>query len=78
MATYVMQNANRHDRQALIFGSCGFSKLEQKYKQHGNEEREYALKMLERIIELGFEIKHEEMKSMKLFDNICDFLECEI
>ena len=71
-ATGLTEGALVHKLQGQIFKSQGFSKLGQKYIDHFNEEMEWVEKFVERILDLGGEIKFDGAKSRAL---ICDPIE---
>ena len=71
-ATGLTEGALVHKLQGQIFKSQGFSKLGQKYIDHFNEEMEWVEKFVERILDLGGEIKFDGAKSRAL---ICDPVE---
>ena len=58
--------------QGQIFKAQGFGKLGQKYIDHFNEEMGWVEKFVERILDLGGEIKFDGAKSRAL---ICDPVE---
>ena len=71
-ATGLTEGALVHKLQGQIFKSQGFAKLGQKYIDHFNEEMEWVEKFVERILDLGGEIKFDGAKSREL---ICDPVE---
>lgn len=71
-ATGLTEGALVHKLQGQIFKSQGFEKLGQKYIDHFNEEMEWVEKFVERILDLGGEIKFEGAKTRAL---VCDPVE---
>ncbi|QWT17227.1 hypothetical protein KPC83_05125 [Collinsella sp. zg1085] len=53
IVTALSQQADGHAVQSRIFASQGFSKLADKYAEHAQEERGYAEKIMDRILDLG-------------------------
>ncbi len=68
-ATGLSEGAYVHKLQGQIFKSQGFSKLGEKYISHFNEEMGWVEKFVERIIDLGGEIKFEGMKERALISD---------
>lgn len=62
IVTDLAQQADGHAIQSRIFASQGFSKLEEKYAEHAVEERGYVDKCIDRLIDLGAEVKLEAKK----------------
>jgi len=71
-ATGLTRGAIVHRLQGQIFKSQGFTKLGQKYIDHYTEEMGWVEKFVGRILDLGGEIKAEELKGENL---ICDPIE---
>ncbi|MCR4903142.1 MAG: hypothetical protein K6A23_09800 [Butyrivibrio sp.] len=59
IVTDLAQQADGHAIQSRIFASQGFSKLADKYAEHAVEERGYVDQCIDRIIDLGGEVKNE-------------------
>ena len=59
IVTGLSQQADGHMIQSRIFAGQGFSKLADKYAEHAAEEREYVEKCIDRILDLGGEVKNE-------------------
>lgn len=60
IVTGLSQQADGHDVQSRIFASEGFTKLAEKYAEHATEERGYVVKCIDRILDLGGEVKVED------------------
>ena len=60
------QQADGHAIQSRIFASEGFTKLADKYAAHAAEERGYVDKCIDRILDLGGEVKLEAKKEAPL------------
>lgn len=67
----------QHKLQAKIFGSQGFSKLEEKYLEHAKEEAEFVDQFIDRLIDLGGEIKQEAVAAQTLHTNVVEFLKAD-
>ncbi len=59
IVTGLSQQADGHAIQSRIFASEGFSKLADKYAEHAAEERRYVDQCIDRILDLGGEVKLE-------------------
>ena len=71
IVTDLAQQADGHQIQSRIFASKGFSKLADKYAEHATEERGYVEQCVDRIIDLGGEVKVEaKQESVVLQDPI--------
>jgi len=68
-ATGLSEGAYVHKLQGQLFKSQGFNKLGDKYINHFNEEMGWVEKFVDRILDLGGEIKFEGMKERAL---VCD------
>ncbi len=62
IVTDLAQQADGHQIQSRIFASEGFSKLADKYAEHATEERDYVQQCIDRILDLGGEVKLETKK----------------
>lgn len=67
--TNLSEGAFIHKLQGQIFKSQGFNKLGEKYIEHFNEEMGWVEKFVDRILDLGGELKAEGQKSREL---ICE------
>lgn len=59
IVTDLAQQADGHQIQSRIFASEGFTKLADKYAEHAAEERGYVDKCIDRLLDLGCEVKLE-------------------
>ncbi|MBR1851422.1 MAG: hypothetical protein IJ789_08680 [Bacteroidales bacterium] len=64
----------QHKLQAKIFGSIGYKKLEQKYLEHAAEEQGFVDQFIDRLLDLGGELKQEAVQEQKLFTDPIEFL----
>ena len=78
IVTDLAQQADGHDIHARIFASQGFSKLADKYKEHAEEERGYVIKCIDRIIDLGGEVKIEAKKEAPVCKDPLDFVKYDL
>ena len=58
IVTGLSQQADGHNIQSKIFSAQGFSKLGEKYAEHVAEERGYVDQCINRILDLGGEVKN--------------------
>ncbi|SUB89100.1 Bacterioferritin [Porphyromonas macacae] len=72
--TGLTEGALVHKIQGQIFKSQGFVKLGEKYIGHFNEEMEWVEKFVERILDLGGEVKFEAMKNRKIITDPVKYL----
>lgn len=78
IVTNLSQQAAGHDIQARIFASQGFTKLADKYKEHGEEERGYVIKCIDRILDLGGTVKLEAKKEAPVFGDALEFVKYDL
>ena len=77
-ATGLTEGALVHKLQGQLFKAQGFSKLGQKYVDHFNEEMGWVEKFVERILDLGGEIKFEGAKTRELIQNPIDYIKADL
>lgn len=77
IVTGLSANSIQHRFQAKIFDSQGFTKLSEKYVEHADEEMDFVEQFIDRIIDLGGELKQEALEEKELYDNIVDFLNAD-
>ena len=78
IVTDLAQQADGHAIQSRIFASQGFTKLADKYKEHADEERGYVEKCIDRIIDLGGEVKLEAKKEAPVFTDALEFVKYDL
>ena len=66
IVTDLAQQADGHAIQSRIFASQGLTKLAEKYAEHATEERGYVEKCIDRLLDLGVEVKLEAKKEGKV------------
>lgn len=59
IVTELSQQADGHVIQSRIFGTVGFSKLQDKYAEHAEEERGHVIKCIDRMLDLGGDVRLE-------------------
>lgn len=62
IVTELSQQADGHAIESRLFGAAGLTKLQEKYVEHAEEERGYVIKCIDRILDLGGEVKLEAKK----------------
>ena len=76
--TGLTEGALVHKMQGQIFKSPGFEKLGQKYIDHFNEEMEWVEKFVNRILDLGGEVKFDGAKSRDLIGNPVEYVKADL
>lgn len=77
-ATGLSEGAYVHKLQGQIFNSQGFNKLGDKYINHFNEEMGWVEKFIDRIIDLGGDIKFEGMKERALVADPVAYIKADL
>lgn len=67
----------QHKLQAKVFGSLGFHKLEAKYLDHAKEEAEFVDQFIDRLLDLGGELKQEAVEAQTLYKDPIEFLKAD-
>ena len=78
IVTNLSQQADGHMIQSKIFAGQGFSKLADKYAEHAEEERGYVNKCIDRIIDLGGEVKNEAKEAMETHSDPVDWVKYDL
>ena len=78
IVTQLDQQSDGHLIQSRIFASQGLTKLAEKYAEHAEEERGYVIKCIDRIIDLGGEVKLEDKKSAPVCKDAEEFLKYDL
>lgn len=76
--TALSEGAFVHKIQGQIFKAQGFSKLAEKYVGHYTEEMEWVEKFVDRILDLGGEIKVEEQKARNLISDPIEYIKADL
>jgi|GEM_PF-23697 len=78
IVTALSQQADGHLIQSRIFASQGFEKLAKKYEEHAEEERGYVVRCIDRLMDLGVEVKLEDKKSAPICKDAEEFLKYDL
>lgn len=78
IVTALSQQADGHMIQSRIFASEGFSKLAEKYAGHAEEERGYVSKCIDRILDLGGEVKLEAKQEGPVYTDPVDWVKYDL
>ena len=78
IVTDLAQQADGHEIQSRIFASQGFNKLADKYAEHASEERGYVKKCVDRILDLGAEVKLQAKKEAPLCYDALEFVKYDL
>ena len=78
IVTELAQQADGHAIQSRIFASQGLTKLAEKYAEHATEERGYVDKCIDRLLDLGVEIKLEAKKEGKVFTDPIEWVKYDL
>ena len=76
--THLSNQAFGHKLQGKMFASQGFEVLGTKYNGHHDEEMGWVDKFIDRILDLGGEVKHEMRPEGKLFTDPCEYIKAEL
>lgn len=72
------QQADGHAIQGRIFASQGFSKLGKKYAEHAEEERKYVELCIDRLLDLGAEVKNEAKQETPVYDDVVEWIKYDL
>lgn len=78
IVTGLSQQADGHQVQSRIFASEGFSKLADKYAEHAKEERGYVQQCIDRILDLGGEVKVEAKEEAPVYKDPVDWVKYDL
>lgn len=78
IVTDLAQQADGHLIQSRVFASEGFTKLAEKYAEHAEEERGWVTKCIDRLIDLGAEVKLEAKKAGPVYRNPVDWVKYDL
>lgn len=67
-----------HKVQGQILKSAGFNKLGDKYISHYEEEMGWVTKFIDRLLDLGGEIKVEQRSEVPLVSNPVEYVKCDL
>lgn len=72
------QQADGHVIQSRIFAAQGLSKLAKQYEDHAVEERGYVTKCIDRLIDLGCEVKLEAKQAAPVCKDAVEYLKHDL
>lgn len=78
IVTGLSQAADGHAIQSKIFASQGFTKLADKYAEHATEERGYVDQYIDRILDLGGEVKNEAKQESPLYKDPVEWVKYDL
>ena len=78
IVTDLAQQADGHAIQSKIFAAQGFSKLGNKYAEHATEERGYVDKCIDRILDLGGEVKNGAKKEAPVCTDVIEWIKYDL
>ena len=74
IVTDLAQQADGHAIQSRIFNAAGFTKLGAKYAEHAEEERGYVDQCIDRILDLGGEVKNGAKREAPVYTDPVEWL----
>lgn len=78
IVTDLAQQVDGHQLQSRIFASLGFTKLADKYAEHAEEERGWVTKCIDRLLDLGCEVKLEAKKAAPVCKGPVEWLKYDL
>ena len=78
IVTELAQQADGHALQSRIFAAEGFSKLTGKYAEHAAEERGWVEKCIDRLLDLGVDVKLEAKKEGPLYKDPMEWIKYDL
>lgn len=78
IVTDLAQQADGHELQSRIFASEGFTKLAEKYAGHATEERGYVDKSIDRLIDLGVDVRLEAKKEAPVYKDPIEWIKYDL
>ena len=78
IVTGLSQQADGHAIQSRVFASEGFAKLADKYAEHAAEERGYVNQCIDRILDLGGEVKNESKAEAPVCKDPVDWVKYDL
>ena len=77
IVTGLSANSFGHRIQSKIFAGLGFESLGDKYAGHADEEMGFVEQFMDRILDLGGEIKQEAQEAKPVYTDIVEFIEAD-
>lgn len=78
LVTGLSTQADGHAIMSKVLADKGFSGLGEKYQEHADEEREYVAQMIERILDLGGEVKLEDRKGGQILSDPLEWIKYDL
>ena len=78
IVTNLSQQADGHAIQSRIFAGQGLEKLADKYAEHAEEERGYVTRCIDRILDLGGEVKNGTKQETPVFQNAVEWIKYDL
>lgn len=78
VVTVQSQAALSHKLQGKVFASQGFTKLGDKYEDHYIEEMDFVDQFIDRLLDLGAEVKNEAKEAQAIQTDIVAYLKEEV
>lgn len=78
IVTNLSQQADGHMIQSRIFAGQGFTKLAEKYAEHASEERGYVNQCIDRILDLGGEVKNEAKETAPTYSDPIEWVKYDL
>ncbi|MBQ7197602.1 MAG: hypothetical protein IJS40_09365 [Synergistaceae bacterium] len=78
IVTNLAQQADGHEIQSRVFASQGLNKLADKYAEHASDERGYVKKCIDRIIDLGGEVKLQAKQEGPICKDALEFVKYDL
>ncbi len=78
LATALSNGAFVHKVQGQMLKSAGFTKLGEKYTGHYDEEMDWVTKFIDRILDLGGEVKVEDRAATQLVADPVAYVKCDL
>lgn len=77
IVTGLSANSFGHRIQSKIFAGLGFQSLADKYAGHATEEMDFVEQFMDRILDLGGDIKQEAQEEKPIYTDIIEFIEAD-
>ena len=77
IVTGLSANSFGHRIQSKIFAGLGFQTLGDKYTNHATEEMDFVEQFMDRILDLGGELKQEAQEAKPVYNDIIEFIEAD-
>lgn len=77
IVTGLSANSFGHRIQSKIFAGLGFQSLGDKYAAHASEEMDFVEQFMDRILDLGGELKQEAQDEKPVYTDIIEFIEAD-